>query len=103
MLATKKSGKDKDAGQVLSVFCAVLCGACQNTKNYRISRRYKTTPSYKWHIHHCVNFDHLKENGKKSQSRKEVLDVIIKAEKKFGKDVPLEKISALKKWGFLIK
>ena len=103
LLATKKQRKDKDDVLILSAFCAVLCGACENTKNFRISRCYKTIPSFKWHIQHCVNFDHLKKNGKKSQSRKEVLDAILKAERKFGKDVSLGKIVEFSEWGFMIK
>ena len=103
LLATKKQRKDKDDVLILSAFCAVLCGACENTKNFRISRCYKTIPSFKWHIQHCVNFDHLKENGKKSQSRKEILDAIKGAQIKFGADVSLGKIAELKKWEMVVR
>ena len=99
MFDHNKQPKFNHVDLLQSVLCAVLCLACEDTKYFRISKRYTNTKSFLIHIQKCQNFDHLKSKGIPLKS--DIIDAIKKALES-DEDIDLEKIPALKIWGMMV-
>ena len=78
----------------------VLCPAGEGSKNGRVSKSYKTLPSFRMHLDQCGSFDKC---TKRCPKKSEVISAILRTQKKYGKDARVELVPEFSEWGILVR